>query len=37
MPIDESAAFALRCKVFAYAEDTVAVWVMLALRHRFET
>ena len=31
----EDTSFALRCKVFVYAEDTVAVWVMLAVRHRF--
>ena len=31
----EGAAFAVRCRVFVYAEDVVAVWVMLAVRHQF--
>lgn len=35
MRSEPGTAFCLRCKVFLYAEDTAAVWVMLAARHRF--
>ncbi len=31
-PADASTAFALRVRVYAYAEDTTAAWVMLAVR-----
>ncbi len=31
-PADASTAFALRVRVYTYAEDTTAAWVMLAVR-----
>jgi len=30
-PADRSTAFAARCRVFVYPEDTTAAWVMLAV------
>jgi hypothetical protein len=34
LPADASTVFALRVRVYTYAEDTTAAWVMLAAVHQ---